>query len=101
MDEVAVIARLVAQPGRRHELLEALAPLLHNAEDEPGTRTYLLHEDTAEDDVVWMYERYVDAAALDAHRTAPVMKQVGPALMPLLAGPPDLHFCRPVGGKGA
>lgn len=100
MEKVSVIARLVAQPGRRDDLTRALAPLLDNAAGEPGTLVYTLHEDGTEPDVLWIYELYAGQEALDAHRRAPAMADAGPALMPLLAGPPELHFCVPVGGKG-
>ncbi len=101
MSTIGVFAKLTAKPGQRDQLAAAMKPLLDSTNDEPGTQVYVLHADNAEPDVLWMYERYDDQAALDAHSASPTFKATGKELAPFLAGRPELHLCSIVGGKGA
>jgi len=100
MSNVAVVARLSAQPGKRDDLVAALQAALDNAESEPGTRYYILHTDDKDADAVWFYELYGSAEDLKAHSTSDAFKALGPTLASLLAGRPELTFLTPVGGKG-
>jgi quinol monooxygenase YgiN len=101
MSGPAIIAKITAAPGKRAELIAALQGALANAETEPGTLVYLLHEDTADENGVWFYERYADDAALAAHGSSEFMKSFGKSLAGLTEGRPQLTFLRTVGGKGA
>ena len=96
----AVVAKLSAAPGKRDELIDAFQLALDNAESESGTLTYVLHEDTSDDDVVWFYELYVDRDAHAAHTSSDAFKAVGPAIRPFLGGRPEITYLQPVGGKG-
>jgi quinol monooxygenase YgiN len=101
MSQIAVLAKLVAQPTKRDALkAELLSGLIANAETEAGTQMYALLEDASDADVLWMWEVYRDQAALDLHRTSDAMKAAGPGLAPLLAGRPELTFMNAAGGKG-
>jgi quinol monooxygenase YgiN len=100
MSNVAVIAKINAQPGKRDELVQVLQGALDTAQAEEGTLVYLLHADTADPDVLWMYEVYADDAALGAHTSSDAFKALGPSIAPLLAGRPELTFLAPIGGKG-
>lgn len=101
MSEIALIAKITARPGSRDDALAAFAPLLEQAEAESGTTTYLVHLDAEDADVIWMYERYVDPDAHQAHRASEVMKTAGRALGAHLAGPPEITLMTLHGGKGA
>ncbi len=101
MADIAVIAKLIAQPGKRAELAAALQGALDAAENEPGTLTYILTEDAVEADQLWMFEMYTDQSALDAHMGSDTFKALGPAIGPFLGGRPELTFLKPIGGKGA
>ncbi|MEV8548032.1 antibiotic biosynthesis monooxygenase family protein [Streptomyces sp. NPDC051572] len=70
------LARLVARPGGRDELVAALQPMFAQVEKEPGTLLYLMHISTEEPDVVWMYERFADEAAFEAHAVSPIHSEV-------------------------
>jgi quinol monooxygenase YgiN len=100
MSNVAVLARIPAQPGKRAQLVEALRGAFPHVEAEPGTRFYIVHEDASDDDAVWFYEVYEDEAAFEAHRTAGWMKDFGMSVREFAAGRPELTMLRPVGGKG-
>jgi quinol monooxygenase YgiN len=99
MPKPAVVARLVATPGKREELLEALGALVAAAHDEPGTELYVMLRDSDED-TVWFWELYTDKAAADAHSTSDTMKSIGGKLGGLVAAAPEIRFLEPVKGKG-
>jgi quinol monooxygenase YgiN len=98
--KVAVVAKLLVQPGKLDEAVAVLGRLIDAANGEAGTEMYVLH--TAKDDpeAVWFYELYTDDEALGAHSTSPAMSAVFGDLGPLLGGPPELHVLSPVSGKG-
>ncbi|MGI9051322.1 MAG: putative quinol monooxygenase [Ilumatobacteraceae bacterium] len=100
MSAVAVIAKVPAAPGKRSELAAALQVALDNVEQEAGTRYYILHEDSKDEDVLWMYELYEAQSDLEAHMGAPWFAELGPNMAPLLGGRPELTFLNPLGGKG-
>ena len=100
MSEIALIAKITAQSGKRADAVAAFQPLLEHAEAEPGTLRYLLHADVEEQDVLWMYEVYADEQAREDHRRSDVMKTAGRALGAFLAGPPEITVLEPLGGLG-
>jgi quinol monooxygenase YgiN len=100
MSKVAVVAKITAAPGKRDELVTALAELVKATEDEPGTLIYALNTDKGNDDVVWFYELYTDDAALAAHSGSEAMKAVGRKLGGLVGGAPEITTLDVVGGKG-
>ena len=74
---------------------------MNTAAAEPGTVYYILHEDPADADGLWMYEMYTDQSALDAHSSSDEFKALGPAIRPFLAARPELTLLKPIGGKGS
>jgi len=100
MSNVTVLAKITAQEGKRDELIAGMAPMMEHVESEPGTLQYILSTDAQDENVVWMYEVYEDQASFEAHGSSDVMKALGPAIGPFLAGRPELIFLSPVRGKG-
>jgi quinol monooxygenase YgiN len=100
MSQIAVIARIPCQPGKRADVEAGLKPMLDHTESEPGTQRYVLLRDSADEDVLWMYEVYQDQASLESHQGSDAMRALGTAIGSHLAGRPELHFTAPVGGKG-
>ena len=100
MGAVAEIARITSLPGKRADLLEVLADMVEQANDEAGTEIYICHAAADDDVTVWMYEHYVDQAARDAHGSSEAMQSIGPRVAPLLGGAPELIRLVPVAGKG-
>lgn len=100
MNQIAVIARIPCQPGKREEIEAGLKPMLDHTETEPGTQRYVLLRDNADENVLWMYELYQDQTSLESHQGSDAMKALGAAIGSHLAGRPELHFTTPVGGKG-
>jgi quinol monooxygenase YgiN len=96
MTQIAVFAKLVAQPGRREELLNALEPFIRSAvEDEPGTEVYAVHLDPENGDALWFYEIFTDKEALEAHgRNEERLRELGAKTQDLLVGPVELSWGR-------
>ena len=99
MTQIAEIAKITAQPGKRSELLAVLARMVEQANTEAGTEVYVFHEDASDDVTVWSYELYTDQAVRDAHGSSPAMADIGPAVGPLLGGAPELIKLRPIHAK--
>jgi quinol monooxygenase YgiN len=58
--------------------------------EEPGTLAFTFLLDEQDEDRFYALEQYADRAAHHAHSGGPVMQRHGPAIVPLLAGPPVL-----------
>ena len=100
MSKIGVVAKLEAAAGKGSELAAALEFAVDNAMKEPGTRYYILHGDQKNPDVFWMYELYETQGDLDAHSGSEWFAELGKKLGALLGGRPELHFLRPLSGKG-
>lgn len=120
---VAQIARLVAKPGRRDDLVEALLPCFDAIEEERENLLYVMLTDkrsvvtrfdaagraerteSAQPDEVWFMEMYTDDDALEAHDArydhVPVLRDVVmPRVGELLAEPYELIRARTVRSRG-
>jgi quinol monooxygenase YgiN len=100
MSNIAVIAKITAQPGKRADVIAGMGSMIAHVGSEPGTVVYTLLEDQADADVMWVYEEYTDQAALDAPSGSDAMKALGGSIGPFLAGRPELFFTSVAGGKG-
>jgi quinol monooxygenase YgiN len=72
-----VIARWRARAGEEDAVARALAEIVPIARAEPGMVAYQVHRDPADPCVFTLYERYVDAAAYDAHLESEAMQRLG------------------------
>jgi len=99
MSKTAVIAKIVAAPGRRDEAVSVLGKLLGAVAEEPGTELYILHTDTRDEDTIWMYELYSDEEALAVHSSSETMATVFGEIGPLLGGAPELIVLEPKQAK--
>ncbi len=100
MSKVAMWVRLPLKPGVRAEAATAFQVAVDNVQSEADTLVYILHEEEADPDALFVYELYTDQAALIAHSSADWFKSFGPTLAPFMAGRPEMHFLAPVTGKG-
>ena len=100
MTQVAEIAKIVAQPGKRDELLATLERMVEQAKTEDGTLVYIFHAAVDDDVTVYTYELYTEQAARDAHGSSEAFKAIGPSVGALLGGAPELIKLKPHAGKG-
>lgn len=90
MSPITKLVRMHVADGRRDELLAALEPVRSAARDDSGTEVWTVHVDRERPDQVFIYERYRDQAAANAHDDLPVLKEAIGRLGALLAGPPEV-----------
>ena len=93
---LGVVATLKVKPGMESQF-EAVAKELVakvNA-NEPGCKLYALHRDEAAGTYVFM-ERYVDQAAVEAHRASDHFKTLGRKMGEYMDGRPEVLRLREV-----
>jgi quinol monooxygenase YgiN len=80
-----VCAKWTAQPGHEAEVRACIEALVAPSRAEPGSLSYIPHEDPDDPRVFLLYEEYVDEAAYQAHGASPHFQElaVGRAI-PLL-----------------
>ena len=94
---IVLVARYYVKPGRGDEVAAALremAPLV--AEHEPGCLLYHANRSRDNADLFILYERYRDAAALEAHRATPHFQRLIEGTIVPLLDKRERELCDPV-----
>ncbi len=92
-----LIGRIVAQPGRRAELASLL---LASSGDMPGCLGYVVAEDRAEPDAIWVTEVWDSAESHAASLSIASVRAAIAQARPLIAGFDSCAETRPLGGVG-
>ncbi len=101
MSKPSMFVKLMAQPGKRDEVLAAFDRMLVAVAAEPGTEVYSVHLDDADENAVWIFEMYTDGDALAAHSSSEAMGNLFTELGPLLGSErPVLVATTAHAGKG-
>ena len=83
----------VAKPGNEDEVHEILRQMGEASRAEPGVVTYTTHVDPENPREFFIYEKYYDAAGLEAHQeTAHFKELVLARAIPLLESRERRHF---------
>jgi (4S)-4-hydroxy-5-phosphonooxypentane-2,3-dione isomerase len=90
MPPVAKLVRMRVADGRRADLAAILEPVRAAAAEDPGTEAWSLHGDRSDPDLVFIYERYRDQEALEAHDQLPVLREAIAQVGAVLQGPPEV-----------
>jgi len=85
VSHVAIVARLTVKEGKADEYVAAFAPLLEQAEKEPGTLLYAVHRSTDDPHVFWTTEVYADEDAFAVHSSSEVHAAASPVFTELIA----------------
>lgn len=85
-----LLATLNANPLFRADLLSALDQLVAYVRTEPGTLQYEVLTDIEDDNRIIVFERYVDAAALQAHLESTPLQSLVARFGDYLSAPPSL-----------
>jgi quinol monooxygenase YgiN len=93
-----MIAKLTAAAGKRSALLEILS---RNSETMPGCLIYIVAEDAADVNVIWVSEAWRDEASHANSLTLPAVQAAIRDAKPLVAGFEKIAITRPVGGLGS
>ena len=89
---VIVVATVYPQPEHRAEVIAAFETAIEQVHGEAGCELYALHEG---DDRLVMVEKWADEAALEAHRGAPALAELGGALRGKLTQGLDVQVLHP------
>jgi autoinducer 2-degrading protein len=85
VSHVAIVARVTVKEGKANDYIGAFAPLLEQAEKEPGTLLYAVHRSKDNPHVFWTTEVYADDDAFAAHRASDVHAAASPVFTELIA----------------
>lgn len=85
MPHVVIVARVTVKEGRTDEYLAAFAPLLAQAEREPGTLVYAINRSSDDPHMFFTVEVYADDAAFAAHTASEVHAAASPVFTELIA----------------
>jgi quinol monooxygenase YgiN len=85
VSHVAIVARVTVKEGAADEYVAAVAPLLEQAEKEPGTLLYAVHRSKDDPHLFWTTEVYADDAAFAAHSASEVHAAASPVFTELIA----------------
>ncbi|WP_334179572.1 putative quinol monooxygenase [Pseudoxanthomonas sp.] len=92
-----LIGTMRATPGQRDALL---AILLDGTDAMPGCLSYVIAQDPADADAIWITEVWTDAASHKASPSLPNVQQAIAKARPLIAGFDSRVETVPVGGHG-
>jgi quinol monooxygenase YgiN len=86
--EFGAVLQLRALPGRRADVVSLISNYANTLDGEPGTVLFAAAVDPGEDDIVWMWEEFADAEALQAHFAHDFFRALQLELAELLIEPP-------------
>lgn len=92
-----LIGKMTAAAGKRDELV---AILLEGVAGMPGCVSYIVAQDSADADAIWITEVWDNKASHDASLGLPAVKAAIAKGRPLIAGFGDGVVTTPVGGHG-
>jgi quinol monooxygenase YgiN len=92
-----LIGKMTAAPGKRDELI---AILTAGVAGMPGCLSYIVAEDAADANAIWITEAWESKASHDASLSLPSVKEAIAKGRPMIAGFGDGVVTTPVGGYG-
>ena len=87
-----VIGEAAAAPGRRQQMVAAVAEMARATRPDDGCETYGFYVDVTNPDVILSVEVWRDRAALDAHMSHDHTQSFIQTVPALVAGEPVMHF---------
>ena len=100
MSKVALWVRIPVKPGTRAQAAEAFQFAIDNTVSDEGALHYIVCEDAADPDALFVWELYRDQDAFLGHAGAPWIKEFGGILAQFAVGKPEMRFLNPLNGKG-
>jgi len=94
---VVLAVTWMAKVGRESEVIAIFEKLSAESRKEPGCLMYQVHKHKTDLRRFFVYEQYQDAAALEAHRTAPHFLQLAKKDLPKLGDRIEGHLYEPLG----
>jgi quinol monooxygenase YgiN len=97
-DAFVTVTKVVTEPGNTAAVLGILREIVVLDTGEPGTLVQTVQVDRAAPSVIWLYEVWASAEALEAHRANGAVQRE--RLAPLISGTYEVHPCTPLFGHG-
>ena len=94
---VVLAVTWMAKIGRESEVAAIFEKLSAESRNEPGCLMCQVHKHKTDPRRFFIYEQYKDAAALEAHRTAPHFLQFAKKDLPKVAARIEGHLFEPLG----
>ena len=91
-EAVTVVATVRARGGKEAELIRVTEALVPKVRQEAGNLLCQVHQGLEEPGLFAFYEIFESAAALEAHKSAPHVKQWAMDIESLIAGPVELKL---------
>lgn len=92
-----LIVKLTAAAGQRQELMRILEEA---SADMPGCFSYVVAQDSVDENVIWVTEAWDSAASHEASLSLPCVKEAITQAKPLVSGFERIAVTNPVGGIG-
>ncbi len=92
-----LIGKIMTKPGEREALM---AILIEGTAAMPGCLSYIVAEDPADSEAIWVTEAWESQASHQASLSLPSVQQAMAKGKPLIAGFGERFETRPVGGHG-
>jgi quinol monooxygenase YgiN len=92
-----LIGRMISTPGERHALI---AVLLEGVAEMPGCLSYVVAEDPADPNGIWITEVWDSQASHEAALSLPSVQKAIAQGKPLIAGFGERFVTEPIGGHG-
>lgn len=92
-----LIGKFTAADGKRDELV---GYLLEGLRDMPGCLSYIVANDPADANIIWVTEAWTDRASHAASLSLPSVQEAIRKARPIIAGMESLAETQPVGGVG-
>jgi quinol monooxygenase YgiN len=84
-DQIISFRKFTVQHGKRDFIVKMLVDGIDLLEkSEPGTLSILVVEDESNEDVAWVFERFRNTEAVEAHMNNPESKAVAGVVFPLM-----------------
>lgn len=94
---VIITAEWQAKPGQEEALKEHLETMVTQVrKNEPKCLEYTLHQGLDDPATFFFYERYLDRAAVELHKTTPHFKALITNTESMIAKPVDVQLLQPV-----
>lgn len=92
-----LIGKMIAAPGKRDELIQVL---VKGVAGMPGCLSYIVAQDAADPNGLWVTEVWVDEANHKASLSLPAVQEAIRIGRPMIAGFGERFVTAPVGGQG-
>jgi quinol monooxygenase YgiN len=92
-----LIVKITAAPGQRQALATIL---LESTAGMPGCFSYIIANDAADENTIWVTEVWDSKGSHDASLSVPTVKDAIGRARPLVAGFSQVAVTAPVGGQG-